>query len=431
MTKSTLTISVRPKRVFQRLVFDNGKAEIFKFQEHNTGSYVCAIQTPKFGHGDVAGNATQFVPKEDECMCADVGRTDGRMVVIVRLNHFVPYFFLHYERGDGHWHDFISHNGTRIITANQDHTNPKTITLSPPITARRIRIIPYRRDSPQFMCLKLSVLGYNFDESLMSYEIPEGDVYHSGSFWASLNDSSYDGVRHYSKRDAAKRNHLSGGLGVLVDRQIYAGGEIGKALVEPFSLRTSPYEKHQTVSGLVGWFCRSGLPLSVVLPPCQSLNVTLLFTFNSIRQFTELRIHALNSFEENIAVFREALVQFSIGGQFFDHYAPSIRHVHPLNVSSTQPTWVVIPLHGRVGRFIRISLTFQSDWIILSEVVFNSSESMKTSQLHKTNLYTNHGVVELTVSILYPCYPEFDPHLFNAEMLCFKLWLSLNHFAAG
>lgn len=92
-----------------------------------------------------------------------------------------------------------------------------------------------------------------------------------------------------------------------------------------------------------------------------------------VRQFTELRIHALNSFTENIAVFREASIQFSVGGQFFDHYAPPIFHVHPRNISSTQPTWVVIPLNGRVGRFVRIFLTFQSDWIILSEVAFNSS----------------------------------------------------------
>ncbi|VDO03981.1 unnamed protein product [Rodentolepis nana] len=132
------------------------------------------------------------------------------------------------------------------------------------------------------MCLKLSVLGYNFDESLVSYEIPEGDAYHRGSSWASLNDSSYDGVRLYSKREGVKRNRLSGGLGVLVDRQIYPGGDIGRALEAPFSLRTSPLKHRQTLSGLVGWFCRSGLPLNVVSPPpCQSRNVTLLFTFDS------------------------------------------------------------------------------------------------------------------------------------------------------
>lgn len=98
-----------------------------------------------------------------------------------------------------------------------------------------------------------------------------------------------------------------------------------------------------------------------------------------VRQFRELRIHALNAFNDNIAVFRDALIQFSVGGQFFDHYAPPVRHTQPLNISSTQPVWVVIPLHGRMGRFVRISLTFQSDWIILSEVAFSSSKSAKLS----------------------------------------------------
>lgn len=169
------------------------------------------------------------------------------------------------------------------------------------------------------MCLKLSVLGYDFDgrwrlshfsafrfevnstipngvmqflESLLSYEIPEGDVYqsgsHSGSAWAALNDSSYDGGRLYSKRDSAKRNFLTGGLGSLVDRQIYTNSEIGKALEAPFSMRNLPWDNHQTLSGLVGWFCRSGLSLTALSPPCQSRNVSLLFTFNSGKRISFL-----------------------------------------------------------------------------------------------------------------------------------------------
>lgn len=86
----------------------------------------------------------------------------------------------------------------------------------------------------------------------------------------------------------------------------------------------------------------------------------------------ELRIHALNSFAENVAVFKQALVQFSVGGKHFDRYASPVLHSHPRNISSTQPTWVIIPLQGRVGRFVRVILTFDRDWIILSEVAFNS-----------------------------------------------------------
>ena len=97
-----------------------------------------------------------------------------------------------------------------------------------------------------------------------------------------------------------------------------------------------------------------------------------------VRYFKELRIHALNSFTENIAIFREALIQFSVGGEFYDRYAPPVLYSHARNISSTEPTWVVIPLHGRVGRFVRLVLTFDSDWIILSEVTFNSCKSCTT-----------------------------------------------------
>ena len=122
--------------------------------------------------------------------------------------------------------------------------------------------------------------------SLLSYEMPEGDVYQSPrdqKVWAALNDSSYDGVRSI-KRDSSDENHryrLGDGLGVLVDRRVYARREIRPALEAPYSTRIMPWDNHQTLSGLVGWFCRSGLPLSPLSPPCQSRNVTLLFTFNS------------------------------------------------------------------------------------------------------------------------------------------------------
>uniref|UniRef100_A0A5K3ERH4 F5/8 type C domain-containing protein n=1 Tax=Mesocestoides corti TaxID=53468 RepID=A0A5K3ERH4_MESCO len=294
--------------------------------------------------------------------------------------HFVPYFLLLYQRHDGRWHQFTSHNGTQLIVANQDNSQPKTITLSPPITARRLRIVPYRGDHAQLMCLKLSVLGHAFEASILSYEIPEGDIYRSpagGVTWAALNDSSYDGNRSPKRTSllagGSHRGLLAGGLGVLVDGRIYAGGEIRRALEAPFSLRNMPRDSRQTLSGLVGWFCRSGLPPSLLSPPCQSRNVSLLFAFESVRHFTELRIHALNSFSENIAVFREALVQFSVGGRLFDRYGPPVLYEYQRNVTSSQPTWVVIPLNGRVGRFVRLILTFDSDWIILSEVAFNST----------------------------------------------------------
>ncbi len=94
----------------------------------------------------------------------------------------------------------------------------------------------------------------------------------------------------------------------------------------------------------------------------------------SARHFNEIRIHALNSFAENIAVFRKAEIQFSIGGRLFDRYGPPVEYQHRRDVSSKRPTWVVIPLTGHVGRYVRVTLTFERDWIILSEIAFNSCE---------------------------------------------------------
>lgn len=105
--------------------------------------------------------------------------------------------------------------------------------------------------------------------------------------------------------------------------------------------------------------------------------LTRCFVKFAARQFTDVQIHTLNSFSENIAVFREALVQFSVGGRHFDHHGPPVRYEHARNVTSSRPRWITIPLSRRVGRIVKVTLTFDSDWIILSEVAFNSSESSR------------------------------------------------------
>ncbi|VDK55616.1 unnamed protein product [Dibothriocephalus latus] len=48
---------------------------------------------------------------------------------------------------------------------------------------------------------------------------------------------------------------------------------------------------------------------------------------------------------------------------------------HERDTHSLLPRWVYIPLERRIGAFVRITLTFDFDWIVLSEIAFNSSES--------------------------------------------------------
>ncbi|BHF72642.1 DNA damage responsive protein [Sparganum proliferum] len=241
------------------------------------------------------------------------------------------------------------------------------------------------------MCLQVAALGYSFDDHVLQYAIPEGDVYHaaSGNSSAVLNDSVYDGV--FSSNSFAtdlpnmygtaastpseqSRSYLRNGLGILMDKSFFLGNisNILRPTPDPNVDSDSP----STPIPVVGWFCRSGLPPSTFInEPCNSRNVTLHFKFDSVRQFSGVSIHALNSHREQVSVFRKALIQFSVGGRFFDRYESPIMYEHERDTRNLLPRWIYIPLERRIGAFVRMTLTFDFDWIVLSEIAFNSSES--------------------------------------------------------
>lgn len=71
-------------------------------------------------------------------------------------------------------------------------------------------------------------------------------------------------------------------------------------------------------------------------------------------------------------VFSEALVYLSLDGDRFQ--ATPVR-IHPVVERARQFTVnVTIPLHNRVGRFLKLQMRFASRWILLSEVSFDSGE---------------------------------------------------------
>lgn len=71
-------------------------------------------------------------------------------------------------------------------------------------------------------------------------------------------------------------------------------------------------------------------------------------------------------------MFSEALVYLSLDGDRFQ--ATPVRF-HPVVERPRQFTLnVTIPLHNRVGRFLKLQMRFASRWILLSEVSFDSGE---------------------------------------------------------
>lgn len=334
---------------------------------------------------------------------------------------FVPAFYMKYQRDNGGWYDYVSGTGQRLIPANTDSSRMQTIPLSPPVTVRRFRLFPYQKSVARSMCLQVAALGYSFDDHVLQYEIPEGDVYHaaSGNSSAVLNDSVYDGIfasnafasnlpdiygATSSTVSDQSRSYLRNGLGVLMDKSFFLGN-ISSVLRPTFDDNVE-FDSSSTPIPIVGWFCRSGLPPSTFINvPCNSRNVTLLFKFDSVRQFSGVSIHALNSHREQVSVFRKALIQFSVGGRFFDRHESPIMYEHERDTRSLLPRWIYIPLERRIGAFVRITLTFDFDWIVLSEIAFNSTGVNKTVEVEKESSMVQSPPFLLETTVL----PTFSP----------------------
>lgn len=90
-----------------------------------------------------------------------------------------------------------------------------------------------------------------------------------------------------------------------------------------------------------------------------------------VRNFSQVRFHTFNSLDY-VALFRRALIQFSTGGQLYDRRVLPVVADVPRDTRSHQPRWLSFPLDERVGRFVRVTLWFDYDWIVLSEVTFES-----------------------------------------------------------
>ena len=158
-----------------------------------------------------------------------------------------------------------------------------------------------------------------------------------------LYDFTYDG----KKQD----NRLTGGLGQLTD------GEIGETnfRLDPSGSGIKGYE-------WVGWRndSMSGKP------------VELVFKFDSVRNFTFVRIHVNNMFSKEVRVFKMAKIFFSIGGK---HYLNQpIEYAYMRDTLIEYARLVTMPLKHNVGRYVKIQLFFDSRWLMISEVTFDSSK---------------------------------------------------------
>ncbi len=98
--------------------------------------------------------------------------------------------------------------------------------------------------------------------------------------------------------------------------------------------------------------------------------VEIVFEFDSVREFHHLHVYANNQFTRDVAVFREARVHFSVGGEVYG--GEPVFHLPMEDAIFEDPRNVSVKLHRRVARFVKLQLFFAAKWIMISEVSFDS-----------------------------------------------------------
>ncbi|CAF1055876.1 unnamed protein product, partial [Didymodactylos carnosus] len=250
---------------------------------------------------------------------------------------YVNYYRLEYKRDDNlSWIKYKDYRKKEILYGNSNNNIAEMREITPPITATKLRFIPTNMmDKKKRMCLRLELYGCLSSDHVISYTIQQGE---QRTFDMEFLDDTYDGVQ--------KNGILTNGIGQLFD------GETGTD-----DYRTDSQSLNIRGFEWIGW-------KNVSQP------IDIVFYFDDIRNFTELLIHTNNMYTKDVQVFRRINISTSLDtinykqniiviGLSEDKHSENARYIH-------------IPLQNNVAKSIKISLTFASKWILISEVKFQS-----------------------------------------------------------
>ena len=174
--------------------------------------------------------------------------------------------------------------------------------------------------------------GCSFSDGIISYSMPQGYTNRD-----SFADDTYDG------KYIPSSNMLIDGLGQLSD------GVTGSEDISMIDGR-QPW---------IGWSNESRTHVSIV------------FRFDFIRQINRVTIHANNLFSKDIFIFKTAVISFSSKNED-TNYSQAIVYQHPRDDIFEIARPILIELKNRVAKFVRVDLYFDSTWLLISEITFDS-----------------------------------------------------------
>lgn len=99
--------------------------------------------------------------------------------------------------------------------------------------------------------------------------------------------------------------------------------------------------------------------------------VTIIFQFDYIRQMNRVTIHTNNVFSKQISIFKTAVVTFSLNGENTS-YTNAIIAEQNRDELFDIPRPILIQLNNHIAKYVRLDLYFDSKWILISEITFDS-----------------------------------------------------------
>lgn len=163
-----------------------------------------------------------------------------------------------------HYIDIIFFN-LQVIKGNTNTYLESKHELEPTIWASKIRFMPYSYHR-RTVCMRVELHGCQWNDGIVSYEMPQGDKKSAWEFFDASYDGYWDG------------GELRTGLGQLSD-----------GLIGPEDFKTGFYSGGQ---GWIGWKndTRVGHPLDIK------------FEFDRVREFSAVHIFCNNQFTKDVQV---------------------------------------------------------------------------------------------------------------------------------
>ncbi|XP_043967825.1 discoidin domain-containing receptor 2-like isoform X2 [Gambusia affinis] len=263
---------------------------------------------------------------------------------------FAAAYRLNYSRDGQLWKAWKNRLGKEVLEGNKDTYGVFSNDLKPPIIARYVRVIPVTRLSTT-VCMRVELYGCPWDDGLLSYSAPEGQLMMSPGNPAviSLNDSTYDGVHEKRK--------LFGGLGQLTD------GVTGR---DDF-LAIRQYNVWQGYDYL-GW--RNDTPGTQGY-------VEMEFVFDRLRNFTSMKVHSNNMYSRGVKIFSSVSCWFK---PFLSWEPESVSFSTILDDRNPSARYVTVPLSRRAARSLRCRFYYADVWMMFSEISFQSDIILPTQQ---------------------------------------------------